>query len=188
MGITASRIKHDDEEILEVYHVSETFSHHKEWQRIIKEYDHESNTDLISEVTITHRGSQPPFTIYAIQGNNNKQSIQQVCHDQPQLSACHTIFVFCAHTSFILSSESLVDTQRSLRQRINDYWNPYHVDKIEWAKRQAYYAVGFAIQSCEKEHIACYAVEGFSIPSLCHLLHIPKDRIPVSMLTIGSPD
>lgn len=187
MGITASHSV-TDEEILEVYHVSETFSNHKEWQRIVKEYDRHMETDLISEVNITQHGSQPPFTIYAIQGNKHKQTIQKSCHDQPQLTACHTIFVFCAHTSFILSSESLIDSQRSLRQRITDYWNPYHVDKVEWAKRQAYYAVGFTIQSCEKEHIACYSVEGFSTTALYLLLNLSCDEIPVAMLTIGSPD
>lgn len=189
MGITASRLHHAvDEEILEVYHVTETFSNHKEWNRIVKEYDREVNTDLISEITLTQHGSQPPFTVYAIQGTRNKENIQRACHDQPQLTACHTILVFCAHTSFILSSESLVDNQRSLRQRITDYWNPYHVDKMDWAKRQAYYAVGFTIQSCDKEHIACFSVEGFSVSALHHLINIPHDKIPVAMLTIGSPD
>jgi nitroreductase len=186
MGTSSSR-EEDNDVIHDIFHVTDTFVDRAAWQRQIKQHmRHQEDSDIPSFTV----GSSP-YTIYAVQQPKQKEEIRNMSYDQPQLTLCHTIFVFCTRTDFVLSVENLVEEsfeRQSIRQILNQFWNPYQPDKIAWAKHQTYMAIGYAAVACEQEGFSCLMIDGFQVPMLHSLLQLPSYLIPTAMLVVGLPD
>ena len=186
MGLSSSH-EEDHDVIHDIFHVTDTFVDRAAWQRNIKQYmRHQEDTD-IPHFSV---GSSP-YTIYVIQQPEQKSKIRDLSYDQPQLTLCQTIFVFCMRTDFVLSVENLVEEsleRQSIRQILNQFWNPYQPDKFVWAKHQTYMAVGYAAVACEQEGFSCSIIDGFQAQALHELLRLPSYLIPTTMLVAGAPD
>ena len=188
MGLTASR---EEEESSEVYHITDTFVNPNEWKRIVKHYNstREGSKEIID---IRYPYGSPPYTIYAIQSSPLKSSIQDACYDQPQLSLCHTILIFCAHTRISLSTEVLIDSvfhRRTIRGMMHQILGSNAPpDKLAWTIRQSHLALGFAMVACSEQHIPFYPVDISRPDSIRSLLDLPDHMIPTVLLAIGAPD
>jgi nitroreductase len=186
MGLSSSH-EEDNDVIHDIFHVTDTFVDRAAWQRQIKEYMRHQDDSTISYFSV---GSSP-YTIYVVRQLKQKEDIREISYDQPQLTICQTIFVFCTRTDFVLSIENLIDEsleQQSIRQFLNKIWNPYQPDKVAWAKHQTYMAVGYAAVACEQEGLSCSMIEGFQVEKLHSLLDLPSYLIPTAMLVVGAPD
>ena len=188
MGLTASR---EEEESSEVYHITDTFVNPNEWKRIVKQYN-TTNGGYKEIINIHYPYGSPPYTIYAIQDSSLKSSIQDACYDQPQLSLCHTILIFCAHTSISLSTEVLIDSvfnRRTIRGMMHQLWGSNaSPDKLAWTIRQSHLALGFAMVACFEQHIPFYPVDISRPESLRSILDLPDSMTPTVLLAIGAPD
>lgn len=184
---TSSSHEEDDDVIHDIFHVTDTFVDRAAWHRQIKQYTRHQEDTAIQCFSV---GSSP-YTIYAIRQPAQKEEIRNMSYDQPQLTLCKTIFVFCTRTDFVLSVENVVDEsleRQSIRNFLNQFWNSYQPDKIAWAKHQTYMAVGYAAVACEQEGLPCSIIDGFQVHALHAFLDLPSYFIPTTMLVIGAPD
>jgi nitroreductase len=187
MGLSSSR--EEQEEINDIFHVTDTFANHTKWRNIIRECIRSppSSTNEFDTVEI---GSSP-YVIYVIRQLEHKQKIRELAYDQPQLTLGEIILVFCSRSDFVLNVENLVDEsfeKKSIRQFMNQFWNPYHIDKSAWGTHQTYMAVGYVAAACSHENISCSIIDGFHDVKLKTFLDLPSFIEPISMLVIGSPD
>jgi nitroreductase len=186
MGLSSSH-EEDPDVIHDIFHVTDTFVDRVAWQRQIKQYmRHQEGSDI----PYFSVGSSP-YTIYVVRQPEQKSKIRDISYDQPQLTLCHTIFVLCTRTDFVLSVENLVEEsleRQSIRQFLNQFWNPYQPDKTAWAKHQTYMAAGYAAVACEQEGFSCSIIDGFQVQALHDLLQLPSYLIPTTMLVVGAPD
>jgi nitroreductase len=183
---TSSSHEEDHDVIHDIFHVTDIFVDRVAWQRQIRQYMRHQ------EDTIPHFSvGSSPYTVYVVRQPKHKEEIRNISYDQPQLTLCETIFVFCTRTDFVLSVENLVEEsieKQSIRRFLNQFWNPYQPDKIAWAKHQTYMAVGYAAVACEQEGLSCSLIEGFQVPALHEFLDLPSYLIPTAMLVAGAPD
>lgn len=168
------------------YNIAETFSNHVEWKETVKQLNRIRRSTSYDRVNVPDRFGNQPYVIYAIYDNDTKHSIQNAAHDQPHVSICNCIFVFCARTNFRLLTEfPVTDSRRSYFSRL---WDSYKPDPLDWSTRQIYMALGFVIAACSEESIPCYPVDAFQPNTISSLLDLPSHLSPVALLTIGAPD
>jgi hypothetical protein len=189
MGASASQ----EEEITDIFHATDTFVSNVAWRKAVKQYNHTIPKQLFLDIVNTpHSFGSQPYVVYAIQDEYRKGLIRDVISDQPQLTVCHALFIFCIRTDFVLSNEVLIDSlfeKRSLRHYFWSMWGgPVLPDKLQWATRQTHMGVGYAIAACADESIPCLSIEGWSASSLSSLLRIPSNVIPTAILAIGAID
>ena len=187
MGIIRS--KPQVEYYTDSYHITDTFSNHTLWKDTVKEFNHlRDSTFLYDPVNVPERFGSQPYTIYAVYDKNLKESIQRAAHDQPHLTACNCIFVFCARTNLQLHNEfpTPIVESSSIRSFFSTWWYPQEPDTLSWSTRQTYMALGFVITACAEESIPYCPVDSFS--SISSLLALPSYLVPTVLLTIGAPD
>jgi nitroreductase len=189
MGASVSQ----EDEITDIFHAADTFVSNAEWRKAVKQYNRKGPRQAFLEiVNPPHLFGSQPYTVYAVQDDTRKEWIRDMIADQPQLTACHSLFIFCIRTDFVLSNEVLIDSlfeKRSLRYYFwSMFGGPTLPDKIQWATRQTHMGVGYAIAACEYESIPCVSIEGWSAASLSALLRIPSNVTPTAILAIGATD
>lgn len=168
------------------YHITDTFSNHVEWKDTVKRINRIRHSSSYERVNISDRFGNQPYVIYAIYDNDTKQSIQHAAHDQPHVTICNCIFVFCARSDFRLLTE--FPTTDSCRSYFSRLWDTYQPVPLDWSIRQIYMALGFVIAACSEESIPCYPVDAFDSDTVTSLLDLPSNLKPVALLTIGAPD
>jgi nitroreductase len=58
-------------------------------------------------------------------------------------------------------------------------------DKLAWAARQAYIALGFGLAAAAETRVATCPMEGFDPIKVASTLSLPSNLVPVVMLAIG---
>lgn len=189
MGASVSH----EEEITDIFHATDTFVSNAEWRKAVKQYNRSGpKQGFLDIVNTSYSFGSQPYVVYAIQDDHRKELVRDIITDQPQLTACHALFIFCIRTDFVLSNEVLIDSlfeKRSLRHFFWNMWGgPALPDKLQWATRQTHMGIGYAIAACADASIPCLSIEGWSASSLSSLLRIPSTVIPTAILAIGAVD
>jgi nitroreductase / dihydropteridine reductase len=189
MGISCS--KQEEEYYSDTYHVTDTFSNHVEWKHTVKRMNHYKILPLKEYVNDPYRFGSQPYVIYAVYHNDIKRRIQEIAHDQPNISACACIFIFCARTDFNLITtfpDVPIFEKPTIRSYFSKLWSSYKPNKVDWVTRQTYMALGFVIAACSEESIPCYPADSFHTADLASLLDLPSHIIPTALLTVGTED
>lgn len=58
-------------------------------------------------------------------------------------------------------------------------------DKLEWAKQQAYLALGFGLATATELKIASCPMEGFIPDKVAEILNLDNNLVPCVLLTVG---
>lgn len=172
----------------ETYYITETFVNHHEWRNTVKRLNHQNPVEEKELVNDPLVFGVHPYYVYAIHSQETKEAIQRIAYDQPQLTICKCILVFCARTDFQFHTELPIDavSPPSFRQSIHRW---YHTpNPLLWSTRQTYMALGFSIAACAEESISCSPIDQFDIHELSHRLELPLHIIPTCLLAIGAPD
>jgi nitroreductase len=188
MGLIGSKVK--EEQYADSYHITETFSNHIEWKHTVRRMNHKKAVLFSKEqVNVSYIFGNQPYVIYAIYDTEMKKQIQELSYDQPHITVCNCIFVFCARTDFQLHTNFPQVEKRSFFQTyFSNKWDSYQPDSLQWSTRHTYMALGFVIAACAEESIACSPVDTFHSTDLSELLDLPSHLVPTAILTIGSPD
>lgn len=130
-----------------------------------------------------------PYQVLKITDLPTKQKIKPACFNQSQIDECHALYIFCA--------------LKNIEERINDYVNQtgfinkkqYMLqyienkskvpDKVEWAKQQAYLALGFGLAAATELKIASCPMEGFKPDELIKLLELDDNLVPCVLFAVG---
>jgi nitroreductase len=62
----------------------------------------------------------------------------------------------------------------------------YLPDKLAWASRQAYIALGFGLAAAADQRIASCPMEGFSTADVAKILELPETLVPIVYLAVGA--
>ena len=128
-----------------------------------------------------------PFHVLVITNPEVKTKLKEACYNQPQIEECHCLFIFCA--------------TKNLEQRIDEYVKESgyaekresminYVRKlpcpVEWAKMQAYIALGFGMAAAMEMNIASCPMEGFIPKEISRILSLDDNLEPCVLLTVGN--
>lgn len=147
----------------------------------------------------TSMGLQP-FKILVVESQEMKDKIfDTAAQGQPQIPASSQVLVFACYRNI---STEMLDTYYELiratrptlplakvtayRQMMNFLTNMSEEDTLNWASRQAYIALGFALAAAATERVDSVPIEGFSTSKLDALLELPEQNLgAVCMMAIG---
>ncbi|NCN26243.1 NAD(P)H-dependent oxidoreductase [bacterium] len=182
----------------------ETFIGNLSWRYATKLFDdskklsEDQKEKLFSSIqdAPTSFGLQP-FKVFVIEDSERKAAIQKAGWNQPQYSTCSTILAFVTSsdvskriTDYIqLASGGNADVAEKLKG-YESMMRGFLEGKDEawlhnWAGKQAYIALGFAMAACAELKIDSCPMEGFSPDELDKILQLPKNEKTAVLLTVG---
>lgn len=167
----------------------QSFLGNLEWRRAVKHFGSgEVNTRGIRAAIVaapTSFGLQP-YKVIAVTSKELKEQLLPVSYNQPQVTECHTLFVFCARKDVEARAEEYLKTTgaENLREMLTGFLS-YLPDKTAWAARQTYIALGFAIAAAAEQHIASCPMEGLNPVEVAKILNLPDNLQPLAYLAVG---
>ena len=166
-----------------------SFLNRLEWRRAVKHFgEGELDTASIQRAIIAAPSSfgLQPYRVYAVRNKELKTALRAVSFDQAQVTECDTLFVFCARSDVNERAEEYLKTTgaESLRQMLTGFLAS-RGDLTDWAARQAYIALGFAMAAWMEEEIASCPMEGFMSSEVSKILDLPSTLVPVAYLAVG---
>lgn len=171
---------------------TQSFLESLEWRRAVKHFG-EGPVDTQSILTAMMNAPSSfgiqPYKILVIQDKDLKQKLSVVSYNQPQVTECHTLFILCARKDVETRAEEYLtatqDVSRGMRDMLMGFIS-YLPDKLAWASRQAYIALGFGLAAAAEQRIASCPMEGFNPEEVRKLLELPENLVPVVYLAVGA--
>lgn len=140
-----------------------------------------------------------PYKVLVVSNKELKETLKPASWDQPQITECSHLFVFCQDKSY---SDKLVDdyitlkadTQNLERDDLKDYAD-FMKDKmgglsdedyLNWSGRQTYLALAHLLMACANERIDACPMEGFEPERYVKILGLETSEYrPVALAAVG---
>lgn len=137
-----------------------------------------------------------PYMIKVISDKETKEKLLPLSWNQTQITNCSHLFVFCADTNIIPRIERLqemmihngakaesikgyVDMMRGFETQMPED------KKVIWAQKQAYIALGNAINGAKALGFDSCPMEGFDASGYAKILDLPKNLVPTVVCPVG---
>ena len=161
-----------------------------EWRRAVKHFGSEPvDTTPIRNAIINAPSSfgLQPYKVIAVKNAELKAKLHPVSYGQDQVKECDTVFIFCAYKNVEeRANQYLKETgAEGIRDMLFGFLS-YLPDKVAWASRQAYIALGFALAACAESKIASCPMEGFNGAEVSKILGLEENLVPIVYLAVGS--
>ena len=158
-------------------------------RRAVKHFaEGEVNTTYIRKAIVAAPSSFgiQPYKVIAITNKETKQQLLPVSYNQPQVTECHTLFVFCARTDVEARAEEYLKATgaENIREMLMGFLS-YLPDKTAWAARQTYIALGFALAAAAEQQVASCPMEGLNSAEVAKILNLPENLQPLAYLAVG---
>jgi nitroreductase/dihydropteridine reductase len=131
-----------------------------------------------------------PYKIIVVTDADAKRRLRTVAFDQPQVSDCTHLLIFCARTNledriedFVRSTGCSEAQQEMIRGFVSSLSHA-----TSWAKQQAMIALGFALAAAAELRIASCPMEGFNADGVAAILDLPHYMTPTAFLALGYAD
>ncbi len=138
-----------------------------------------------------------PFHVFVITDKELKAKIREHSFDQPQVTDCSHLLIFCAR----IDVEKRIDDYLSLSAKIRQdddsklaarrqmmlasMQKKSSQQLWQWAKLQAYLALGFALAACAELKIDSCPMGGFDSAAVDKVLGLPEFMQSAVFLAIG---
>lgn len=169
------------------------------WRSALKSFIPHSTTPVdISSVLEAIRlapsafGVQP-YHVHVVQGQELKDELRSASFDQPQVSECSNLLVFCARNDAspsverFLTASNISISAPKFADSIRDSLSSKNTKEfLEWATNQAYIALGVGVTACADMRIGSCPMGGFVPADVHRILKLPAEEWPVAYLAIGS--
>ena len=170
--------------------VCPSFLKNIEWRRAVKHFtpgsiDYQPIINAIRSAPSSF-GLQP-YKVIILTNQLLKKDIKPFCFDQPQIEECEVLLVFCAIKNVDARMEEYLQTNTSaegMRPMVTQFL-AHLPDKVEWAKKQAYIGLGFAMAAATELKIASCPMEGFLPDKVAEILATDPNYIPSVFLALG---
>jgi nitroreductase len=166
-----------------------SFINNLEWRRAERHFGGgEVDTTDIEKAIINAPSSFgiQPYKVYAIKNKELKEKLKAASYGQPQVSECHTLFIFCTRTDIDERAEQYIKDANAEGMRDMLIGSLKGMpNKTEWAMRQTYIALGFGLAACAENRIASCPMEGFSTAEVTKVLALPETLVPTAYLAVG---
>jgi len=137
-----------------------------------------------------------PWKIKVISDKETKEKLSPVSFNQPQITTCSHLLVFCANTDIsgnIDTYEHMMKESGVPEEKVNMAMgmmrgfegNLSPEGKKCWAEKQTFIAVGNAINGAKSLGFDSCPMEGFQPEEYSKLLHLPENIVPTALVTIG---
>jgi nitroreductase/dihydropteridine reductase len=168
----------------------QSFLENLEWRRAVKHFgEGEVDTSKILKAMVNAPSSfgVQPYKIIAVTNKEIRAQLLPVCYNQSQITECHTLFVLCARTNVKERAEEFLQVTgaESMRNMLMGFVGSMP-NPVEWAKRQAYIALGFGLAACAEQKIASCPMEGFDPASVGKILNLDDSLVPCVLLAVGT--
>ena len=168
---------------------NQSFLENLEWRRAVKHFGPgEVDVEPIVKAMVAAPSSfgLQPYKIIAVQNKELKEQLQPVSYGQAQVSECHTLFILCARKDVEVRAEEYLKATgaEGMRDMLMGFLK-YLPDKVAWASKQAYIALGFGLAAAAEQKIASCPMEGFNSEGVAKILNLPETLVPVVYLAVG---
>jgi len=137
-----------------------------------------------------------PWKIIVIKDKALKEKLAPVSWNQPQITSCSHLLVFCADTNILENIDRLeklmikngakADQIQGYIQMMKDFEKPMTPEqKLSWAQRQAYIALGNAVNGAKYLGFDSCPMEGFDPEEYSKILNLPASIVPSALVTVG---
>jgi len=140
-----------------------------------------------------------PWKIIVISNKEIKDKLSPFSWNQPQINSCSHLLVFCANKDILKNIENLEKTlikNGATKEKIKDYIDMMknfektlnENEKLCWAQRQVYIALGNALNGAKSLGFDSCPMEGFNPKEYSEILKLPKNLIPTALCPVGYTD
>ena len=160
-----------------------------EWRRAVKKFAPgpiDANVVLEAIRAAPSSFGLQPYRVVRVRSAELLARLQPACYGQPQVGECAELLVFCARTDVEARAEEYLRATgaESIRGMLMGFLAG-QPDKVAWAARQAYIALGFGLAAAAEAKIASCPMEGFVPAQVADLLELPSTLQPVALLALG---
>jgi nitroreductase len=168
----------------------QSFLENLEWRRAVKHFgEGDVDTSKVMKAMVNAPSSfgVQPYKIIAVTNKEIRDKLRPVCYNQSQITECHTLFVLCARTNVKERAEEFLQVTgaETMRDMLMGFVT-YMEQPVEWAKRQAYIALGFGLAACAEQKIASCPMEGFDPVAVSSILSLDSTLMPCVLLAVGA--
>lgn len=178
--------------------MSNTFLGSLTWRRAIKTFVPQPpdaayiNVDTILTAAAESPSSfgLQPYKILVVTDAEIKRRLRAVAFDQPQVSDCTHLLIFCARTdiedrvaSYVRSTGCSSEHAGMIGGFISGLRN-----QTAWVKQQTMIAFGFALAAAAELRVASCPMEGFNPDGVSAILELPHYLAPTAFLALGYAD
>lgn len=170
------------------------------WRYSTKKFDttkkvSEENLGKILEamrLAPTSYGMQP-YHFYVITNQTKKDAIEAAAYHQPQVWSSSHLLVMCARNDLMALKDEYFDALSGGVTGVREglAWFEQMVTGFiphassEWAKKQTYIALGFALAACAELEIDSSPMEWFDPTKVAEILELPKNLEVAVLCPIG---
>jgi len=184
--------------------MNETFLNHLDWRFATKQFDPDkklSEADLDRILTAAQMSPSSfgiqPYHIHVITEDSLRSELRKHSWNQPQVTDCSHYLVFSARTDlndrieeyFKLRTGGDAEKRKALEgyeSMMRGFAENRSAEWVEnWAGKQAYIALGFAMAACAELSIDACPMEGFDHDAVHKSLDLPDHIRPAVCLAIG---
>ena len=137
-----------------------------------------------------------PWKIIVISNGKLKEKLSPVSWNQPQITSCSHLLVFCADKNIlgkIEELEKLMIKNGAKKEDIKEYIEMMkgfekgmdENGKLSWAQRQTYIALGNAVNGAKSFGFDSCPMEGFNPEEYSKILNLPKNIVPSVLCPVG---
>lgn len=137
-----------------------------------------------------------PWKIIVVESQDVKEKLSPVSWNQPQIKSCSHLLVFCADKDIAEKIDKLeklmsenesnpenikvyVDMMRNFEKNLSD------AQKLSWAQRQTFLALGNALNGAKSLGFDSCPMEGFDSNEYSKILKLQSNLIPTALCPIG---
>lgn len=180
-----------------------TFLSNLQWRYATKNFDGSKLSDSQLEAVLNAARLAPtsyglqPFHVTIVSDTVLREQMKKASWDQPQLTSSSHVLVFSARTDLKDRIEAhLMNTaggNPDIRAKLAGFEaalkefaeGKTEADIQEWASKQVYIALGFALAACAELQIDSCPMEGFDPVEIKKILGLPPHLFPCVMLPVG---
>ncbi len=137
-----------------------------------------------------------PWRVMIIEDDDRKKALAGAAWNQPQVTSCSHLFVFCAN----IELESLTDRLEAKaieagtpKEKVEAFIGMIRgfikglqgENRLAWAQRQTYLALGNGINGAKALGFDSCPMEGFEPDEFAKILGLPETLVPTALMTIG---
>ncbi len=137
-----------------------------------------------------------PWKIVVIENRGLKEKLGPVSWNQPQVTTCSHLLVFCADKNIlgnIERLEKLMIQSGATKEGIKEYIGMMKAfenglneeQKLTWAQRQTYIALGNAVNGATSLGFDSCPMEGFDSKEYSKILDLPSHIVPSAIVAVG---
>lgn len=137
-----------------------------------------------------------PWKIKVITDAPTKQALLPVSWNQPQITACSHLLVFCADTDLESRAQALYALMRAsgvpsagvdgFSKMVDGFVaNMKPEARLSWAQKQCYLALGNALNGAKSLGLDSCPMEGFDAKEYARILQLPSNLVPAVVCPVG---